>query len=166
MMRVVSTIFCLAIFATAATASRWGSTPAKPDDSVCQAILKKLSGLWDRKNKADSKVTLGRNGYKEMKVKRAKWGRGKAVTVDPTALRFIKISCSKRGKADHCKAMLCGALKKDVRCGKVVPPLHAKLTRKTRGNITQSLQINSTSKNAWMDKIAAARITSVRSILA
>ena len=117
-MKLAAPFFCLVVLATAATASRWGSTPDTPDDSVCQPFLKKLSGLWDRKNKADSKVTLGRNGYKAMKVKRAKWEE-EGCDCESNSSPFHKDLVFQRGKADHCKAMLCEALKEDVRCENV-----------------------------------------------
>jgi len=110
----------LAILATAMASStrRWGSSQPEPaDDPECKKILGKLSGLWSRENKEDSKTTLGKNGYKEMKMKRKQWEK-EGCDCESHSAPFHKELVFKRGKADYCKTALCKALQKDVRCEK------------------------------------------------
>ena len=111
---------CFVLFASATTASRtrWGFTSDPADDEVCTKILDKLSGLWNRKNKQDSKATLGKHGYKEMKRKRASWEE-EGCDCESSSASFHKDLVLKRGKADHCKEFLCKKLKNDVDCEKV-----------------------------------------------
>ena len=93
----------LAILATAMASStrRWGSSQPEPaDDPECKKILGKLSGLWSRENKEDSKTTLGKNGYKEMKMKRKQWEK-EGCDCESHSAPFHKELVFKRGKGKN-----------------------------------------------------------------
>jgi len=110
---------CFVLFASAtASRTRWGYKSGPADDPVCTKILEKLSGLWNRNNKEDSKATLGKHAYKEMKMKRNRWEE-EGCDCESISAPYHKDLVFQRGKADHCKELLCKNLKDDVKCEKV-----------------------------------------------